>query len=258
MDLFAPRAATVLVLLCVRCGVLLAVAPLFSSRAVPAMLRLSLGMALGWLLLPAAAAGAGAGVGLTPAAAVGEVVIGFGLGLGAALMVLGAELAGELLAVHTGLSGAAALDPLTNQSTPVLGQLTSLFAVTALFSLDAHLELLRALAASLRLLPVGGALHLQAGAGTLLALVGQLFVLGIRFAAPVVAVVLLANVALAVLTRVAPQLNVLAVAFPAQIGLGLLALAASVPLLATHFGDWGAGLARFLDDFGGALRVARP
>jgi flagellar biosynthetic protein FliR len=65
-----------------------------------------------------------------------------------------------------------------------------------------------------------------------------LLALGLRFAAPVVAAVLLANVALGVLSRAVPQLNVLMVAFPVQIAAGLFVLAASLPLLGAVLSGW--------------------
>ncbi|HUE96615.1 MAG TPA: flagellar biosynthetic protein FliR, partial [Longimicrobiaceae bacterium] len=88
------------------------------------------------------------------------------------------------------------------------------------------------------LLPIGRPLDVGAGMMTMAGWGTTLFLLGTRFAAPVIATVLLANVAIAVLGRAAPQLNVLAVAFPIQIGLGLLVLSASIPLVGTFFSTW--------------------
>ena len=135
---------------------------------------------------------------LTPTAMLSETLIGFAIGLRAALLVGAAEAMGDLLAVQIGLSGAAVLNPLTNQSVPVLGQFTNLFALALLLAVNAHLTMLDTLAASTRLLPVGGATDMPAGAAAMAGLGGSLFVLGLRFAAPVVAVVLLANAALAI------------------------------------------------------------
>lgn len=238
LELLGPQTTATLVLLSARVGGLVLIAPVFSSRNLPAMLRTSVVVLLSWLLFPAAVGAASAAAVVTPAAALSEAMIGFAIGLGAAVFVGAAEAAGDLLSIHIGLSGAAALDPLTNQSIPVLGQFCSLFAVAALLAVDAHLLMLDALTASLRLLPIGAPVDLSRGFASMLSLLGALFLTGLRFAAPVLAAVLLANVALAILTRAAPQLNILSVAFPVQIGLGLLALMASVPLLGTFFTTW--------------------
>lgn len=237
MDLFAPGTAPVVALLGARLSGLVLIAPVFSSRTVPMMLRAGLIIALTALLAPVAL-GSATAARITPAVALTEVVIGFAIGLGVAIMVGAAEAMGDLLSVQIGLSGAAALDPLTNNSVPVLGTFGSLFAVTMLLSLDAHLVMLDAVAVSLELLPVGLPLDLGAGLAAMASWGTTLFLLGTRFAAPVIATVLLANIALAVLGRAAPQLNVLAVAFPIQIGLGLMVFAASIPLIGAFFSDW--------------------
>ena len=124
------------------------------------------------------------------------------------------------------------------QQVPALGSLMQLFALAVLLSLDLHLVMLDALAASARLVPVGAPVDAEGGLLALVKIGGTLFVLGLRFAAPVIAAVLVANVALAALSRAAPQLNILQLAFPIQIAIGLAALAASIPLIATFFTGW--------------------
>ena len=237
LDLFAPGTAAVLVLFGSRVGGLLLVAPVFSARPIPMTVRTGLLLLLTMLLTPAALVDARAAA-ITPAAVLGETLVGFAIGLGAAIIVGAAEAAGDLMAIQIGLSGASIFDPLNAAQTPVLGQFAQLFAITLLLVLDAHLVMLDALAESARAVPVGSALDLQAGVGAMTSLLGTLFALGLRFAAPVIAAVLIGNVALAVLSRAAPQLNVLSVAFPLQIGIGLVALAASLGMIATFFTGW--------------------
>jgi hypothetical protein len=134
---------------------------------------------------------------------------------------------------------------------PALGSLMQLFALAVLLSLDLHLVMLDALAASARLVPVGAPVDAEGGLLALVKIGGTLFVLGLRFAAPVIAAVLVANVALAALSRAAPQLNILQLAFPIQIAIGLVTLLASLPLMAAVLGDW-AGT--FDGMVGGVLR----
>ena len=239
-DLLTPATVNALLLLGFRLGGVLLVAPVFSSRTVPMMVRTSLLVVLTWLLAPVAIA-ATPGISaptLTFANALTETLVGFAIGFGAAVLVAGAEAAGELLSLSIGLSGAASLDPISHLSIPILGQFANLFAIALLLSIDAHVGMIDALAASLRFLPVGAPMDAPAGAAAMVSLGTRLFWLGLRFAAPVIVVVMLANLALGVLSRAAPQMNILAVAFPIQIGLGLFALVASLPLIATFFGSW--------------------
>ena len=240
LDLFAPDTAPVLVLFGARVGGLVLVAPVFSARVMPVTLRTAILVVLTVLLAPVAKMHLTAPPALTPATILSETLVGFAIGMGAAIFVGAAEAAGELLAIQIGLSGAAVVDPLTQTQGPALGQFLNLYAVALLLALNAHLVMLDALAASLQHLPVGTAVDLPSGAASLVSLGSTLFALGLRFAAPVVALVLIGNVALAVLSRAAPQLNILSLAFPVQIGLGLFAFGAALPMIALWFQGWDA------------------
>lgn len=219
-----------------RVGGMVLVAPVFSTKAVPVALRTGLTLLLAVLLHPLAMAQA-ANAHVTPATFITESLVGFGLGLGAALLVGAASAAGDLMGIQVGLSGAAILDPISNTQENVLGTFGNLFAITLLLAVDAHLVMIDAVGKSLAVIPLGGSLH----ADGLLAMVrggSVLFGLSLQFAAPVVAAVLVANTALAILSRAAPQLNLLSVAFPIQIGVGLVALAAAIPFIGAFYHGW--------------------
>jgi flagellar biosynthetic protein FliR len=253
MDLLAPSSPATLLLLACRVSGIVLTAPMFSSNVVPTMVKTCVVVLFTWLMHPLALSLAAGPVALTPAHAFGEVLIGLALGLGAAVLVGAAEAMGDLLAVHIGLSGASALDPSSALNVPVLGQFAGLFAVTLMLSVNGHLVMMDALAQSLRMLPVGGEVNMPAGARALFASGSTLFLLGVRFAAPVLATVLLANVALAVLTRAAPQLNVLSIAFPIQIGVGLFAFAASIPAIGAFYRGWDSAYTGLVSHVLGAL-----
>lgn len=252
-DLFAPGSATVAVLVAMRLTGLVLIAPVFSAATVPVKWRTSLLILLTIVIQPIAYANLRVIPELTPAAAVGELIVGFGIGLGAALLVGAADAAGELLAIQIGLSGASLLDPLSNQSSPVLANFMSLFAVTLLLALNAHLGMIEAIASSLRAVPVGSAMDLHAGLANLLSLAGTLFIAGLRFAAPVIGTVMVGNAALAVMSRATPQLNILSVAFPLQIGLGLFALGIALPFVANSIGNWPTAYDQQLTSFFAAI-----
>jgi len=253
LDLFAPGTASVLALFGARVSGLLLVAPVFSARNVPPMVKAGLVVLFTALLAPVARTALERGApAVTPAGILTEALVGFAIGLGAALLVAAAEAAGELMAIQIGLSGAALLDPVNQHQVPALGSLMQLFALAVLLSLDVHLVMLDALAASARLVPVGSPVDAEGGLMALVKIGGTLFVLGLRFAAPVIAAVLVANVALAALSRAAPQLNILQLAFPIQIAIGLVTLLAALPLMAAVLGDW-AGT--FDGMVGGVLRT---
>jgi flagellar biosynthetic protein FliR len=258
VDLFAPGAASVAILLALRVGGLLLVAPFFSGKTIPAAIRTGLLLVLALLLAPAAyAAVQGAGdparVAITPATFLGETLIGFSLGLGAALLVGAVETAGDLMTTTIGLSGASLFDPLNGAQSNVVAQLCQMFAVTVLLALDGHLVMLDALAESLRAIPVGTSVNVREGLAALVSNGAHLFVLGLRFAAPVIAASMIGNAALGLLTRVAPQLNVLSIAFPIQIVVGLSATIATLAFVATWMTGWTGHYAGALEGVFGAL-----
>jgi flagellar biosynthetic protein FliR len=237
-NFFAPGNAEILALLFARVGGLVMIAPMFTSKAVPVSVKTAITVLLTLLLHPVAVAAArGVSPQVTPETFLTETVVGLGLGLGAALLVGASSVAGELMGVQVGLSGAAVLDPVNNSQGNVLGTFANLFAITLLFAVDAHLVMIDAVGKSLNVIALGGGIH----AAGLLAMVKSgsvLFGLGLQFAAPVVAAVLVGNTALAILTRAAPQLNLFSVAFPIQIGIGLTALAAAIPFIGAFYHGW--------------------
>lgn len=233
-------------LLAVRLSGMVLVAPVFSTKAVPVTVRTCIIILLTALLQPLALSQTAGIPAITPETFVAEALIGFALGLGAALLVGAASVAGDLMGMQVGLSGASVLDPINNSSENVLGTFGNLFAITLLLAVDAHLVMIDALAKSVQMIPIGGGIH-AVGIYAMVRSASILFGLGLQFAAPVVAAVLVANCALAILSRAAPQLNILSVAFPVQIGLGLVALSASIPFIGAFYHGWSGVYTDMLD-----------
>ena len=245
-DLFAPGSPQTLVLLAARVGGMVAIAPVFSMKSVPVTVRTAIVVLLTALLQPMALAQTMVAPAVTPETFVGESLVGLALGLGAALLVGAASVAGDLMGMQVGLSGAAILDPVNNTSENVLGVFGNLFAITLLLAVDAHLVMIDAVAKSVQMIPIGGGIH-AIGIYAMVRSASILFGLGLQFAAPVVAAVLVANCALAILSRAAPQLNILSVAFPVQIGIGLVALGASIPFIGAFYHGWSGVYTEMLD-----------
>ncbi len=238
-DLLTTGGAATFILLAARIGGLILIAPVFSSKSVPMKLRTAILVVFTIVLVPVARAHAGGGIPLiTPLTVMSETIVGFGLGLGTALVLGAASAGGDMMSVQMGLAGASVLDPMTNIQVPVLGQLMTAFATLLLFSSGGHLVMINGLGASLDVIPVGTVPDLSAGMLAMSKMGGQLISLGVMFSAPVMAVTMLANVALAILTRAAPQLQIITVAFPLQIVAGLFTLAASLGLIAVWFSGW--------------------
>lgn len=238
MGFLEPGTVEVTALLSVRLTGLITIAPLFSDRTVSMRIKAALLILLTVLLLPAALGASTDAVRITPKAIISEATVGLILGLAAAIFVAGAQAAGDLLAIQMGLSGASVLDPTTANRLPVLGQFLGLFATAMIVATGGHLVMLQALASTLEVLPVGGAVDLSNGAYAAVKLGSGIFVLGVRFAAPVVAAIMVGNVSLGIMAKAVPQLNVLMAAFPLHIGVGLITLSITVPLISAFFAGW--------------------
>ncbi len=225
-------------------------APMFSARLLPVRVRTAALVILTLAMLPAALAHAVPAPRVTPATLVGEAIIGVILGLGAAIFVGAAESAGDFLAVQMGLSAGNVLDPLSNTQMPVVGQLLGLFVLALILAIGGHLVMLGALSRSFELLPAGARLDFASGLVGAVGMGTHLFLLGLRFAAPVVAAMMIGNAAMGITARAVPQLNILMVAFPVQIAIGLLVLTVTLPIIATFMSGWNEG---YVDVVSGVL-----
>lgn len=217
---------------------LLWIAPVFSAQPVPARLKAAMLVLFVLLLLPVASSSVVGVSVISPATVMGELVIGLTLGLGAAVLVAAAESAGDILAIQTGLSGASVLDPMNGVQVPTLGQFLGLVALMVFIQMDGPLVVLGALADSLVTIPVGAVIANGAGIEEVARIGAVLLELGVRIAAPVIGALIMSNVALGIVARVSPTLNVLMLAFPVQIALGLTVLGISLPVMVTTLQQW--------------------
>ena len=151
-----------------------------------------------------------------------EAIVGAALGWSAALIVAGARQAGEIVASQTSFSSAALLDPEAGDEVSALGQLYALVALGVFLVLDGPVALVRSLAESYRVIPAGGGSLSVETAEVAFKQVGLALELAIKGAAPVAVAMTLAGVALGLLGRAAPSLQLLASAMPVRALVGLL------------------------------------
>jgi len=173
----------------------------------------------------------------------GELLIGAFLGFIVLLMLVSVQIAGQLLDLPMGFGMVNVLDPQTGAHVPVMGQFKFALALLIFFSVNAHHWLLRALADSYRLLPVGWPVVDEARTRLLIHAMSQAFVLGVRIALPVIAASFLTDVALGIVSRAVPQINVFITGYPVKILAGMavivLVIPAYVALLSWVFGEGG-------------------
>ncbi len=214
-----------------RVAALIGTAPILGNIGVPMRVKALLAIAVTIALAPLAEAPpavdpwSGAGLAIL----MQQMLIGAAMGMAIRLVFSMVDVAGEIAALQMGLGFATFFDPQHGAHTPVIAQFLGLLGSLIFLGMNGHLMMLATLAESFRLLPPGAPLP---QAGTWLSLVhwgGSIFASGLMLALPVIAALLITNVALGILTRAAPQLNLFAVGFPVTILVGLLALAFSLP-----------------------------
>jgi flagellar biosynthetic protein FliR len=233
MDLEVPATTLVALLLATaRATGFVLLAPPFNTRTIPAPVKGALALALSVALftriapdLPEPTAG------FVIVAAVTEAVIGAALGFVVQLFFAAVQFAGDLVDVTGGFAMQPAYDPLSMNTSGAIGRLHYLLATTLLFTSGGHLMIVRGFATSYEGLPVGGGVPTDHLAEVLVTAFSMMFLAALQIAGPMVAVLLLADVALALLSRAAPALNIFAIGFPVKIMLTLALLGLTFPLL---------------------------
>jgi flagellar biosynthesis protein FliR len=243
-----PGLAFHAVLVFARLGAAVMILPGLGEEEVPANIRIGLGLALVVVLLPAVAPG----LPQAPDSATEavrlillEVLVGLWLGGLARLIVMAMAVAGQMIALLLGLAQAMVPDPALGGLGTAPGRLLSLAAVVVVLATGLYAIPLRALVESYALLPAGDPFPAGAGAEAFAAAAADSLALSLRLSAPFVVAAIIINVALGLLARIAPQVQVYFVAIPGQVLLGLALLAAVMPPLLGAFAE--AARAAFLD-----------
>ena len=218
-------------MLLVRPGMLIIATPFLGGTYAPAQIRIGLTVLLAILLAPFVRVPSALPVAGLAVVLMREVAIGLALAFAIRVLIVAAEFAGHFMGYQIGLSLGSLIDPQTGVRNTTLALLYANVAVVICLATNAHHALLRALAESYQALPIGIGGVDASLVGNISRLLGLVFVLGVRIAAPVVIVMLLVEIGLALLARVAPALNVMTAGAPVRLAVGLLVVAATVSIL---------------------------
>ena len=224
MDLDLPATLVLALLLAsTRAAAFLVLAPPFSSRAVPGTVKALLAVAISLPVLPTVGGGVPP---LETSAIVSAVVVqaftGVALGFLCYLIFLAVQSAGDLLDIFGGFSMAFAFDPLAQSGNAVLGRLYQWTALTLLLASGGYTIVLQGFLRSYRAIGLDAGLDLGTLSSVVTGGVGQMLLAALQIAAPLLAVLFLADVALGLLTRAAPALNAFSLGPPFKILLTLM------------------------------------
>ncbi|NEV60503.1 flagellar biosynthetic protein FliR [Thiorhodococcus minor] len=223
----------------VRISAMLLVAPVFGARNVNVRARLAMGFLLALVVAPQLTE--------TPSidplslgglvVAIHQVVVGIAMGFVMQMVFSALTQAGESIALSMGLGFASAMDPVGGVQVPMVSQYYMILATLIFLALDGHLILIELLLRSFETLPIAAE-----GLTTdqLWAIVGfgsTMYAAAVLIALPAVTSLLLVNIAMGVITRAAPQLNIFAVGFPLTLLAGFIIILLTMPSLPARIGE---------------------
>lgn len=234
----------------VRFSAMLLVAPFFGARSIPVRSRVVLAALLALMIAPLAPAPddvellSSNGFLLL----LQQVLAGIMLGLLLQAVFAAVVMAGQTIATTMGLGFASTVDPQNGVQVAVVGQFYMILATLIFLAVDAHLVMIELLAGSFLVLPISTQVVPVDRLMELVLWCGRMFADAVLISLPVVAGILLVNVALGVVTRAAPQLNIFAVGFPITILAGFVLMLLAVPILQPVFTEMFAETFRYMTD----------
>ena len=248
---FLPVVAATFLLIFARIGTMVMLLPGLGELSVPVRVRLTVALVLTAVLLPLHRSAYVLDLrtfGPMITMLLEELLIGVVLGLTARLTISALQVAGSVIAQQLGLGFVTAIDPTQGQQGLILGNFLTLLGVTLIFATDLHHLVIAGLHDSYRLFRPGEVPVVSDVASLVTNTVTGAFRVGIQLSAPFLVFGLVFNVALGVLSRLMPQMQVYFVAVPLSIMIGFLILLIVV----------GAMMASFLAYVGGVLHELAP
>ncbi len=216
---------------------LIAAAPLFGNSSVPGTIKIVLGIFLSMIIAPTVPALPA----MDPLSLAGlliltqQFVVGLAMGFAMRIAFAAVEMMGEIGSLSMGLGFATFFDPETHGRSSAPSQFLALVATMVFLSINAHLVLLATLAESFITLPISAAPLDASGFHQLANWGGRIFSAGVQLSLPIIAALLITNIALGILTRAAPQLNLFGIGFPITIGVGFIVIGLTLPYLSEPF-----------------------
>jgi len=211
---------------------LIAIAPVFGNASIPVIVKISFGVVLTLIVAPTLQNLPH----IDPLTLAGmmilvqQFIIGIAMGFTIQIVFAAVDLAGNIIGMTMGLGFASFYDPQTNGTTPAISQFLSLIATILFLSLNMHLVVLSTLVDSFNTIPIGTSLAPDAMKNIVMT-GSTVFSSGLQLALPVITALLVTNIALGILTRAAPQLNLFGIGFPITMTVGFLMIFIIIPYL---------------------------
>jgi flagellar biosynthetic protein FliR len=228
---FGMSQITTFLLVLARVGGIFTTAPLMSNVHLSPMVRVATALALTFVFVPMVHYDAtGFDMLRYLVALTKEIAIGLAMGFLVSLMFAAIQMAGAYVDLQVGFGFAQIVDPMSNEQNAVMGQFQNLVATLLFLSINGHHMMIRGLADSFAVVPIGEVVFSPTAAGGIMKVFAIIFIAALKIGAPVVGAIFLTDVALGILARTVPQLNVFVVGFPAKIMVGYAVMLAVLPI----------------------------
>lgn len=240
-----PEHPEMMMLMFVRISTIMFLLPMIGDQGLPSIVKVGVSLGVTLLLYPV--------VPLTTVtisssiwgffqAAMLEVLVGMALGFATQLIFYGIQMSGQVIGIQMGFGIVNVLDPMTNVQVSIVSRVQYLFGFYLFLIIGGHHMFLMAVGESFRLVPIGTFAFTGGMISEFVALTAKVFNIAIRIGAPAMVALLMTDVALGFIARVAPQMNVFLVGFPLKIATGLIMVSLALPMFAAMFPG-------ILDDF---------
>lgn len=220
---FDPNAMLSFLLTFIRISMVLFMLPIFGAEGLPNQWKAALCLVLTMAVWPVISL-PGTNMPSHPfniaLVLLGEVVLGLVLGMTVRFFFMGIQAGGELVAMQMGFSMLQFADPMSGAQTGIIAHLLYTVTVLIFLTLDGHLYLLRAFVETFEYIPAGGLFLSDSLFHQVLSLAGMVYSLAVKIIAPVLAALFLVELALALMSRAAPQMHIMEVGFPLKIAVG--------------------------------------
>jgi flagellar biosynthetic protein FliR len=221
-----------------RVGGIMTIAPLFGHGNIPKSVKLGFIGIVSLILvpiIPAPALDSNTGLGEIFMVAAKEVSLGLIIGFISKIVFLGVQMAGHMIGFQMGFMVAQVIDPSSGQQVSILGQFKFILAILIFLAIDGHHLLINAVVGSFNVIPIGDMVISERSAELMVRACVDIFLIAVKIGSPIIVTLFLTDVALGIIARTVPQMNIFIVGFPIKISAGFLALAVSFPFISYLF-----------------------
>lgn len=220
------------ILILIRISSLFIVSPLFGRRNLPTIFKIGFSFMVALLLINATVIPASLnlfGLYEFTIAAMKEFIIGIILGYISFLIFSAIYLAGQLIDTQIGFGIVSVIDPASNIQVPITANFYYTLAMVIFLTMNGHHMLIEALVKSYNILPMGTTIISDSMLPHIVRLMGEMFIIGFKISAPVISALLICDVALGIMSRTMPQMQIFFVGMPLKILLGLVVIMITIP-----------------------------